>query len=170
MIPRMPTPRFDLRTILTLLLLTPALPSLAAEAELPDDETLRVWIEEFKASPRGPFENIRWFCKDGTVLPPRPYACKDHGGGVQHGAWNERAEALRGGGFALANVLARIDEGAFVGPNADLDTLKQMLVERFLIGWDDGWIFRGARSYRGALQIEDEEAGAQRLVLAMLAK
>jgi phosphohistidine swiveling domain-containing protein len=33
---------------------------------------------------------------------------------------------------------------------------------------DDGWIFRGARTYRGALQAEDEEAGARALVLAML--
>ena len=32
----------------------------------------------------------------------------------------------------------------FVGPNADLDTWTQILLERFLVGFDDGWIFRGA--------------------------
>ena len=32
------------------------------------------------------------------------------------------------------------------------------------MGWDNGWIFRQARSYRGALQSEDEEAGAKRIV------
>ena len=37
------------------------------------------------------------------------------------------------------------------------------------MGYDDGWIFRGAFTYRGAFQIEDEEAGARRIVLAMLA-
>ena len=141
----------------------------ALSAELPASPTLRVWVEEFKQSPKGPFENIRWFCKDGTVLPPRAYACADHGGGIQHGNWNQRAAALREGGYAVANVLARLDADQFVGDTADLDTLKQILLERFLIGWDDGWIFRGARSYRGALQIEDEEAGSLRAVLAMLA-
>lgn len=140
-----------------------------SSAELPDAATRRTWIEEFKASPKGPFENIRWFCKDGTVLPPKPYACADHGGGIQHGQWNQRALELRAGGYAIANVLAQLDATEFTGENADLDTLKQLLVERFLIGWEDGWIFRGARSYRGALQVEDEEAGARRVVLAMLA-
>ncbi len=39
-----------------------------------DSETLkqyRQWIEQMKTAPRGPFKNIRWFCKDGTVLPPK---------------------------------------------------------------------------------------------------
>jgi hypothetical protein len=144
-----------------------AVPSGAAE--LPDPDTLRVWIEAFKESPRGPFERIRWFCADGSVLPPEAYACAPHGGGFQHGEWNERARAMRAGGYAVANVLAGLDPAPFLGEGADLDTLKQILVERFLIGWDDGWIFRGARTYRGALQVEDEEAGARALLLAMLA-
>jgi hypothetical protein len=128
----------------------------------------RSTIEEFKEAPRGPFERLRWFCEDGTVLPPKAYACADHGGGLQHGEWNEEAVALRADGFTLANVLAALEPEEFVGPEADLPALKQILIERFLIGWDDGWIFRGARSYRGALQSEDEEAGAKAVVLAML--
>ena len=31
---------------------------------LTNERELRAWIEGFKASPRGPFERIRWFCKD----------------------------------------------------------------------------------------------------------
>ena len=54
--------------------------ALPAAAKLPNERELRSWIEEFKASPRGPFERIRWFCKDGSVLPPKAYACKNHGG------------------------------------------------------------------------------------------
>ena len=38
-----------------------------------------------------------------------------------------------------------------------------MLIEHFLINADDGWILRKARFYRGALQDEDERAGARRL-------
>jgi len=139
-----------------------------AQAKLPDQRELRAWIVGFKNSPKGPFERIRWFCRDGTVLPPKAYACKNHGGGIQHGEWNARAKALRAGGYTVANVLASVDPNAFVGSKADLFALKQILLERFLIGHDDGWIFRGARSYRGALQIEDEEAGSAALVAAML--
>ena len=142
--------------------------SLPASAELPNERELRSWIEGFKTSPKGPFERIRWFCKDGTVLPPKAYACKNHGGGIQHGEWNARAKALRAGGYTVATVLASVDPQAFVGSDADLFALRQILLERFLIGWDDGWIFRGARSYRGALQIEDEEAGSRAVVRAML--
>jgi hypothetical protein len=141
----------------------------AQAAALPDPTTLRGWIEEMKESPKGPFERIRWYCKDGTVLPPKAYACRDHGGGVQHGEWNERAAAMRAGGYQIANVFAGIDPAPFLGANADLGRFDQILLERFLMKLDDGWILRGARSYRGALQAEDEEAGAKTLVLAMLA-
>ena len=150
-----------------LLLAFGALPAIAAD--LPPPETLRVWVEEMKAAERGPFENIRWFCKDGSVLPPKPYACAKHGGGIQHGDWNARARAMRDGGYLIANVLAGIDPQRFTGPDAELDALRQILLERFLISWDDGWVLRAARSYRGALQSEDEEAGARALVLALLA-
>lgn len=135
----------------------------------PPPEVLRGWVEEMKQSPRGPFERLRWFCKDGTVHPPRPYPCEERGGGVQHGEWTERVVAMRAGGYAIANFLADLEPQAFVGANADVDGLASILVERFLISADDGWILRGARTYRGALQAEDEERSARAIVLAMLA-
>ena len=131
--------------------------------------TIKKWVEEMKKSPKGPFQRIRWFCKDGTVLPPQPYACKDHGGGVQHGEWSDRTKKIRADGYEIGNVLADLKVKSFTGSDPNVVLLKQILLERFLVGWDNGWIFRGARSYRGALQIEDEEAGAKRIVLAMLA-
>lgn len=140
----------------------------AAQAELPAPATLEGWISEMKRNPRGPFERIRWFCADGSVLPPKAYACANKGGGKQHGEHNARAKALRAGGYQVANVFAAIVPGPFLGSSADLATLDQILMERFLFRIDDGWIFRGARSYRGALQAEDEEASAKALVLAML--
>jgi hypothetical protein len=87
---------------------------------------------------------------------------------VQHGEWSDRTVALRKEGYPIANVLAGIDAGRFTGPDADLDLLDAILMERFLMNVDDGWIFRGARSYRGALQVEDEEAGAVAIANAML--
>ena len=141
----------------------------SARAELPPPEILRVWVQEMKESPKGPFERIRWFCNDGSVHPARPYPCAERGGGVQHGEWSERVEALREGGYRVGTVLADLRAGDFVGEGADLDALRQILAERSLVRLDDGWIFRGARTYRGALQIEDEEAGARRVIDAMLA-
>ena len=151
-----------------ILLLALLATSVANASDLPNAQTLRAWIEEMKESPRGPFERIRWFCEDGTVLPPKAGACVPHGGGIQHGEWNARAKALREGGYVVANVLAKLEPEDFVGADADLEALRQILLERFLIGWDDGWILRGARSYRGAFQAEDEEAAARAVVLAML--
>ena len=136
---------------------------------LPSAPTLKTWIGEMKKAPKGPFQRIRWFCKDGTVQPPKAYACKDHGGGIQHGEWSERTKSLRAGGYKIGNVLAAVNPKEFEGSDPNVKLLKQILLERFLVGWDNGWIFRKARSYRGALQSEDEEAGAKRIVLGMLA-
>jgi len=129
----------------------------------------QAWIEAMKKSPKGPFQGIRWFCKDGTVQPPKAYACKDHGGGIQHGLWTEQVQQLRADGFEIANLMAEVAADEFSGQDADLDTLKQILIERFLMQADDGWIFRGALSYRGAFQIEDEQAAAAAALASMAA-
>jgi hypothetical protein len=156
------------QALASLCLVSAVFADVAVGADLPSDETLRGWIEEMKESPRGPFARIRWFCRDGSVLPPEAGACVPHGGGIQHGEWNDQAVALREGGYLVANVLADLEPADFVGPAADLDALRQIILERFLVAWDDGWIFRGARTYRGAFQAEDEEAAARAVVLAML--
>jgi hypothetical protein len=154
--------------LVSLALAAALFPASPAGAALPPPETLRDWVTAMKASPKGPFIRIRWFCNDGTVQPPKAFACADHGGGIQHGQWNDRVVALRDGGYMVGNVLARLKGEDFVGGSADVDLLKQILLERFLMGVDDGWIFRGALSYRGALQLEDEQAGARRVVEAIL--
>ena len=151
--------------ILFTILLT--LPGAQAWA-LPDDATLRVWVEEMKEAPRGPFEGLRWFCNDGTIRPARA-GCSGHGGGQQHGSWNARTRELRAGGFSIANVFAELDGEPFVGPDADLPTLKQILLERFLREADDGWIMRATLTYRGSLQAEDEEEGGERILAAIFA-
>ena len=141
-----------------------------AAAESPSRETRRQWIKEMKTSPRGPFSRIRWFCKDGSVLPPKAYACQDHGGGVQHGEWNDHVKQLRADGYYIANVLASLDPEPIVSAPGYSDHFNQILIEKFLIAADDGWIFRKARYYRGAIQAEDEIAKARELLLALAGK
>jgi hypothetical protein len=129
----------------------------------------RAWIEQMKTLERGPFSRIRWFCKDGAVLPPSGSACVSHNGGWQHGEWSPETTALRVQGYLVANVLAGLDGPAMVKDPGFPEAFAQLLVERFLVGADNGWIFRRAQFYRGALQAEDEREGARELLLAMLA-
>jgi hypothetical protein len=140
----------------------------ADRASAQDAASYRGWIEEMKASPQGPFGGIGWFCNDGTVRGPRA-GCSGHGDGIQHGTWSERTERLRSDGYLVANLLAELEPGQFTGDQADLELLRAVVLERFLMGWDQGWISRGAFTYRGAYQIEDEENGARRVVLGLLA-
>ena len=142
-----------------------ALPTvLLAQSE---EETYRSWIEQMKEADRGPFERLRWFCNDGSVLPPKPYACSEHGGGHQHGQLSERAQKLRNEGYYIANILAGLDGDEWLARSGAAERYAQIVVERFLVGADDGWIFRRALFYRGAIQEEDERAGARSLLLAM---
>jgi hypothetical protein len=153
--------------ILLLIVLTP-LPQVAAD--LPSRETLRQWIAEMKTSAKGPFTRIRWFCNDGSILPPKAYACKEHGGGVQHGQWTDRVKRLRAGGYYIANILASLDSSLITDARGYSDLYNQILIEKFLIAADDGWIFRKARYYRGAVQAENEAAKARELLLGLAAK
>jgi len=130
----------------------------------------REWIAQMKDSARGPFARIRWFCKDGRVLPPRDYACAKKGEGWQHGEWSEHTKQLRAQGYAIANVLAGIDAKAAVADPEFPDRYAQLLVEKFLIATDDGWIFRKARFYRGGIQEEDEREAARALLTALAAR
>ena len=142
---------------------------LPAAAGAADTATYAAWIDQMKAAERGPFTQIRWFCKDGAVLPPKASACSERGGGYQHGEWSERTQALRGKGYLVANLLAGIDAETAVAKEDFPDALGQLLVEKYLVAVDHGWIFRHARFYRGAIQEEDERAGARDLLLAMAA-
>ncbi|MGZ9092890.1 MAG: hypothetical protein ACXW3T_15235, partial [Rhodoplanes sp.] len=128
------------------------------------------WIVEMKEAPRGPFAAIKWFCKDGRVLQPNDYACSNKGQGWQHGEWSDRTKHLRSQGYKVANALAGIDAQKAVAAPDFADTYAQLLIEKFLIAADDGWIMRKARSYRGALQEEDEREAARGLLAAMAAR
>jgi len=141
-----------------------------AATDLPDTETLQTWVREMKTSPRGPFSQIRWFCGDGSILPPKPYACKDHGGGVQHGEWTDRVKQMRAGGYYIGNVLVAVDLDRITSAAGYSDLYNQILIEKFMVSADDGWILRKARYYRGAFQSEDETAAARRLLMGLLEK
>lgn len=136
----------------------------------PDHARQRGWIEQMKTAPRGPFDGIRWFCKDGRVLMPQDMSCARKGTGWQHGQWSAQARELRAQGWRVATLLAGIDASKAVAAPDFPDMFGQLLVERFLVASDDGWILRRAQFYRGAIQEEDEREGARALLLAMAAR
>ncbi|MGD9227940.1 MAG: hypothetical protein PVF26_15650, partial [Desulfobacterales bacterium] len=147
------------------------IPGLAiAQDDPPDAKTLQRWVQAMKKSPRGPFKHIRWFCNDGTIQLPQEYACKEHGGGVQHGEWTQRVRTMRAHGYHVANIFADVDAQDFIAHAQHETILKQMLLEQFLIEADDGWIFRRARYYRGALQAEDEAHSGRALLLELVSE
>lgn len=142
-------------------------PAGAAEAPptAPDDAQFGAWVRTMKGELLGPFLGVRWFCVDGTIQPPREYACREHGGGRQSGQRDVRTEAMRTAGIPLANVLAELTPEAALADDARL--LKAVLVEQFLVAVDDGWILRRARYVRGAFQAEDEALAARRILLEL---
>jgi len=159
---------FSILSRLLLLLLPVVVLAAGDVANEPSSAVYRQWIAAMKQAQRGPFSRIRWFCKDGEVLPPRSYGCREHGGGSQHGEWNAHTRELRRQGYLIANVLSDLPQEYFQQQPEDSDRLNQILIEQFLIATDDGWILRRARYYRGALQAESELRGARRLLIALL--
>ena len=156
-------------TLVSILMLSAPM-TLATEIPVVDvnAQQYRQWIVDMKAAERGPFTRIRWFCDDGRVLPPKAYACGKEGG-RQHGEWSAHTKELRGKGYKIANLLAAVDaESAIVAPDFN-DSYNQMLIEKFLIATDDGWILRRAMFYRGAIQEEGEASGGRELLVAMSA-
>jgi hypothetical protein len=159
--------RFSLQSFLLLSLILITAP--VGSNPVPENDYQR-WIQEMEQSPRGPFSNIRWYCNDGTVLPPKEYACVEHGGGIQHGQLNEHARILRSKGYWIANVLAAIDVEKAIPASNFLDHYNQILIEKFLINSDNGWIMRKALFYRGAIQEEDERDNGRKLLIALAAQ
>lgn len=149
--------------LLAMVLVTPSL--MAA-----DTAKYQGWLEQMREQQRGPFSRIRWFCADGTVLPPKAYACAPHGGGNQHGEWSDKTLEIRAQGYLIANFLAGIEPGPAMADAGFENTYGQLLIEKFLIAMDDGWVLRRAQFYRGAIQEEDERAGARSLLQEMLSR
>jgi phosphohistidine swiveling domain-containing protein len=162
------TPSIFARFVLLLGMLAGQAHAVEAPAAPANADQLRGIIVNMKASPRGPFKRLRWFCADGSVLPPKAYACKEHGGGRQHGQWSDYTLLLHAAGFPVANVLAALTPDYFDDSEAADYHFRTLLLEQFLFRIDDGWILRQARYYRGAFQVEQEESSARRLLQAFV--
>jgi hypothetical protein len=128
----------------------------------------RMVIEEYKQSERGPFGNVRWFCNNGQIIVPRSGDCSSRGDGVQHGELLSTTKEMRARGYLIANVFAALNPDNIKELSYNPGELNWIILERYLVARDDGWIFRRARYVRGMLQAEDEAKGARNLLTEML--
>ncbi|MEZ5558109.1 MAG: PEP/pyruvate-binding domain-containing protein [Pseudomonadales bacterium] len=128
----------------------------------------RAIVAQMIDSARGPYRRVRWFCNDGAVLPPDPYACRDHGGGRQHGEYSAARERLAALGWHVGTIVAALPFDELWDADNGQARLRELPLETYLIDTRDGWVMRQARYYRGHVQAEDEEAAGRALLLALL--
>jgi hypothetical protein len=122
----------------------------------------------FKASPKGPFLRIRWFCQDGSILPPAGTPCRERGGGNQHAELTAEAKKLAEWNLHTGTILTGLAFEELLDGARDHHWLKELVLEKYLVEVNDGWVYRKAFSYRGARQVEDEERAGRRFLIQLL--
>lgn len=123
------------------------------------NEYIKEQIAIYKSEFRGPYKDIRWFCKDGSVRQPKDPCPQEIGPGVQHARYREVVENIgKRNHVFLGQILAFTEHKEFWDSQNHNSRLKQYQLDRYLRSIDDGWILQKAQYYRGAIQVEDEEA------------
>ena len=129
----------------------------SGSAQKVDNQKLSVLVKQYKSEAKGPYKDIRWFCKDGTTVPGTE-RCSEPGG-VQRARYKDEVLNLaRTNHLFLGQILSLTPYPDFWDTAFGQSRLKQYQIERFLQLNDNGWILRKAQYYRGAYQVEDEEA------------
>ncbi|NND70572.1 MAG: phosphoenolpyruvate synthase [Rhodothermales bacterium] len=146
-----------LRVLVLVAFLLHLTPSVHAQsAGQPDNTQIAKLVNEFKKDARGPYKDIRWFCKDGTTLPPAE-RCPEPG--VQRARYKDAVISLAQTNHVfLGQILSTTNRQDFWDNGNRNSRLKQYQLEKYLREIDNGWINRRAQSYRGAFQSEDEDA------------
>jgi len=129
----------------------------------------RAIVQRMIGTPRGPYSRLRWFCNDGTILPPEAYACREHGGGLQHAEYSADRERLAALGWSVGTIYAATTWEELWDTERRHQRLRELSLERYLVDVTDGWVLRQARDYRGRVQIEDEERFGRELLQQLLA-
>ncbi|MEZ5069455.1 MAG: PEP/pyruvate-binding domain-containing protein [Bacteroidales bacterium] len=130
--------------------------ALNAQAQPVSNETIAQRIAAYKADLRGPYKEIRWYCPDGSILPPTQ-RCPEPGG-VQRARHKDEVTLLGESNHVfLGQILATTPYPDFWDESGFNSRLKQYQLEKYLRSVDNGWVLRRAQYYRGAFQAEDEE-------------
>lgn len=145
------------KTLLPLILLFCAASLLLAQPK--DAQQIKTQIATLKSDIRGPYKDIRWFCKDGSVRAARDPCPASIGPGVQHARYKEEVVALgKSNHIFLGQILSYTNKVDFWDAAHNQSRLKQYQLQKYLAAIDDGWVNRRGQYYRGAVQSEDEAA------------
>ena len=125
-------------------------------------------VSKMRDNARGPYSNIQWVCKDGTILPPKSGACVPYGGGNQFAKFSAERTRLATLGYPVGTIYVALDQGVQLADARPFQRLRDLPLEQYLVDIDDGWVLHKARSYRGRVQIEDEEQAGRELLLGIL--
>lgn len=158
-------------SLVVICLLIPGGAALAGPVDPPPPELVdeaRALVREMKQNPRGPYSRILWYCKDGMTFPPVPYACRDHGGGIQHAEYSANRQRLAELGWSVGTIFAATTFQELFDSGQRQQRLRELPMERYLTDIDDGWVLRRAHYYRGRVQLEDEIAAGRELLLSAL--
>jgi hypothetical protein len=137
----------------------------------PNKETIieaKSIISEMIKIERGPYSQIRWFCNNGVVLPPKAYACKDQGGGHQHAQYSSQRQRLAELGWNVGTIFTPMSWDELWDEDNRHQRLRELALERYMTDIDNGWVLQRAKHYRGRIQLEDEEEAGNRLLLQLL--
>jgi hypothetical protein len=113
-------------------------------------------ITAFKNDAKGPYQQIMWFCPDGSKVPPQ-MRCPEPG--VQRATYKKWVDDLaKSNRIYLGQILAATNFDDFLDEQHQFSRLKQYQLENYIESIDNGWIQQKAKFYRGAFQDEDENA------------
>ncbi len=144
----------EFRFILTLVI---AFSFFISHSQVRNPESVKSMINRYKQDPRGPYLDIRWFCKDGSIRAARD-PCPDQPGN-QRARYKEEVKLLATKEHIfLGQILATTSYADFWDEDRAQSRMIQYQVEQYLRSIDNGWINRRAQYYRGAVQIEDEHS------------
>lgn len=127
-----------------------------ANAQSQDIKLIQDLIQQYKNDPRGPYKDIRWFCKDGSLVAPKE-PCPQPGG-VQRARYKDAVVDLgKTKHIYLGQILSKTPVEDFWDASQYNSRIKQYQLEKYLRAIDDGWVLQKGQYYRGAFQTEDEE-------------
>jgi len=141
---------------------------LIASLDAKQSQMARETLAGFKTNPKGPYIQIRWFCKDGSVQPAPGNPCKELGGGIQYAVLSPAAKDLAKLNLDVGIILASLDYSTFFDASRDHWLPREFVLQNYLAEVDRGWINRLGNSYRGAKQAEDEEKSGRDFLVQML--
>ena len=115
-------------------------------------------VDDYQERDRGPYQDIAWFCANGTVVPSVQGGCATpNERNFQHARYLPEIKRLgEEEHIFLAQILTNTDKEEFWDDENAHSRMIQYQLGNYLAAIDDGWINRKGQYYRGAFQVEDE--------------